>query len=106
MLYIKVILAGLEVYRKLKGQQFIGGRAWLRFIEQPYAGVAQLAVHAICNREVAGSTPVAGSIRHFARLLVQWDKITGRHVLNIVIKSSASTSEENVLPLHKSHTAI
>ena len=26
-----------------------------------YAGVAQLAVHAICNREVAGSTPVAGS---------------------------------------------
>ena len=27
-----------------------------------YAGVAQLAVHAICNREVDGSIPFAGSI--------------------------------------------
>ena len=27
-----------------------------------YAGVAQLAVHATCNREVDGSIPFAGSM--------------------------------------------
>jgi hypothetical protein len=38
----KGVLTSLEVYRKLEGIRFIGGRAWLRFVEQPKQ---QQAVH-------------------------------------------------------------